>query len=60
MKEIEIKSLADFIEQISKLPKAQERHLHLRFWFRGVPKATYELKPSVFRSPPRAHDLVDD
>lgn len=60
MKEIGIKSLTDFIEQISRLSKAHERHLHLRLWFRGVPKAIYGLKPSVFRSPPRTHDLVDD
>jgi FRG domain len=59
MKEIEIKSLADFIEQISNLSKAHQTHLHLRLWFRGVSKATYGLTPSVFRSHSRTQ-LVDD
>jgi hypothetical protein len=60
MKEIEIKSLADLIEKISEFAKPHKRHLHMRLWFRGVPKANYELKPTVFRSPSHPHDLADD
>lgn len=60
MTEIEIKSLADFIEKISELVKPHKKHLHIRFWFRGVPKASYELKPSVFRSRSSPADLADD
>ena len=60
MKEIEIKSLADFIDNISVFAKPHKRHLHMRLWFRGVPKANYELKPTVFCSPSRPHDLADD
>jgi hypothetical protein len=60
MKETKIESLAEFIDKINEFAKLHKRHLHLRLWFRGVPKATYDLKPSVFRSLSRSHDLADD
>ncbi len=41
----EITSLSDFIEKVSALGADR------KIWFRGLPDISYELKPSLFRTP---------
>lgn len=45
----EIKSLQDLLELFDKEGVANERHAHVRFWFRGQSQFGWELRPGVYR-----------
>jgi FRG domain len=47
---MEIKDVVQLIEKLEKLGWAHRAHAHLRYWFRGQPKAGWPLAPKVYRS----------
>jgi hypothetical protein len=45
----DINSLQDLLELFDQEGVANERHAHVRFWFRGQPQFGWELRPGVYR-----------
>jgi hypothetical protein len=45
----EICGLNDLLDQIAKTRLAEERHAHVRVWFRGHSKCGWQLQPGVYR-----------
>src|SRR5437667_4404515 len=47
---MEITSVASLLQRIAAVRPAAQPHSHARWWFRGQPDATHDLRPGVFRS----------